>query len=115
MRLEEALRHFPQEAAMLDQATFEGQREAGQVCADAVRKIAREQMALLRAIMVLRAHTVEGSSSGYSMIRNGDLNEIVRLAGSLLLQPPERRIRPLPQAQPLEERAEAGAISPAKP
>jgi hypothetical protein len=98
MKLEEALKLFPPADGQLEilaQSTFEQQRQAGQVCADAVRKIAREQMALLQAIVLMRANTVEGHSSGYSMIRNQDLNEIVRLASSLLLRPAPA-IRPLP-------------------
>lgn len=102
MRLDEALKYFPPEGQleMLAQGTFEQQRQAAQICADAVRKIAREQMALLKAILVMRANTVVGSASGYSLIRNADLNEIASLAASLLLRPGS--IPLLPAAPPNE-------------
>jgi len=99
MRLDEALKLFPPEGQLelLSPSTAEQKNAAGQICADAVRKIAREQMALLKAILIMRANTVVGSS-GYSLIRNEDLNEISRLAASLLLRPGS--IPLLPAAHP---------------
>lgn len=62
MRLEDALKLFPPDGiiTMLDQATFEQQRVAGQVIADSLRKLMAEQIAILRELAQLRANAVEG-------------------------------------------------------
>lgn len=97
MRLEDALKLYPPEGTLivLDQETYERQRIAGQVIADSFRKLMAEQLAVLRELAALRANTVEGQS-GYSLIRNEDLNGISRMVRDLYLRP-IAPIRPLPQ------------------
>lgn len=95
MRLEEALKLFPPEGVfnVLDQETYERQRQAGQVIADSLRKLMAEQIAILRELAQLRANAVEGQE--YSLIRNADMNGVTRMVHSLYLRP-IAPIRPLP-------------------
>ncbi len=102
MELKDALAVFPPagQLEMLTPATYEKQREAAQVVADALRRMAKEQVELLKAILVMRANTTVGQVSGYSLIRNEDLNAVADRAAALLLRPGS--IPRLPPASPLE-------------
>lgn len=88
MHLEDALKLYPADRtlAMHDQDTYERQHLAGQVIADSFRKLMAEQLAVLRELAALRANTIEGQS-GYSLIRNEDLNGISRMVRDLYLRP----------------------------
>ena len=70
---------------------------AGQVLANEVRIIISEDLMNYKRVALLRDNAVEGATSGYSLIRNCDLNELVEHYRRKYMAP----IMLLPQAQPL--------------
>lgn len=80
MKLEDAMRLYPPAESPLKILTDRDHADriiAGQMIADELRLTAAEQFAQMKMVARLRENAVEGVDSGYSMIRNVDLNAIV--------------------------------------